>query len=1116
MNNYRKIFSEGLNADDDFSVISKGQWVNAENIRTFTTDSGATGRIENVGGTALLFNTLPAGANKCIGGCEDEAGKRIIFMNKNANGDHGIYCYDKAESTTYTVLLNSQVSGGLNFDKYIHSAGFVNNLLFWTDGKNEPKCINIEAGIKLNHPSYSTTQKPYVSPLKYTTTTLIKRPPIYPVVAVKGTDADYPNNFIENNAYQFTYRFRYRDYQISALSAYSKLIPYNTKEDTYNKIDITIPAAEYIDDDIFAIDVCVKYGNDGTTFIVKTFDKSSDSADITAHNSGTPLTFSFYDDLAGEKLGAVESVTSFDIVPLLSETLEEAKNRLFLGNNTFGYNTPLVSSLTVTVGQFDTGGAGSFAGVIRTMKLDFKYFDDDFSEPLHSNVNYVEVASLGKFYYFLESGSILNAADAKAEANSADELAYTIIYENIDPPFSGTYWYSTPPLYIEGSLGDVTIAIESDNTGQQFFKSNSTYAVSIAFYDRFRRKCGIVKTGISVTIPIRTYNQSVFSSTLNWVLNNTNALTEIPDWAYYYQIHITQNQTTRFFEQINSVKSSYVTKDDTGVLTYNQTTWAINTNYAVSFDLTQLISNGLGYTFNENDLLIIYKTDGTSLTIPVIGVDGNNILCHPTDIGDLTSTQQFLIEIYTPYKAAITEPYYETGNVFKIINPGTSGRVYSILAGQINGDCYTIERDNGLGVYFVEAMSPNDKNWKIWQTDTGWPNQIDTIGQKTVKGSIAFSDVFIEGTKVNGLNKFQPLNTENLDSENGAIRKLQLANKVQMDGTVLLAICENEWVSIYLGEQEIFDTAGSAFIARSSGVLGNMKSLKGGMGTSNPESVFEYNGLVFAWSTRNGCGVQYSNNGLFPITKSKFVRPANLFSKKYASLTAEEIIALGSDPYIIGGFDPYHKEALFTIPSTESTPKGNLTDYAIAYPYDIYDGKGKTLMYKNEANIWLGSMTFEAEKFISMDNDLYSFKNGCLYIHNQNTTNFYGVPFKSKLMYVNNPGAIHTFLSIGLESNKKPSFVHLRTEDPYGQSSDLISGDFVVREGVISASLLRDRLSPNSTGDYNKKQITGDRLFGKALLVMLEYEFETDPTKLQLRVSDVGSTVREGTLINVQ
>jgi hypothetical protein len=169
--------------------------------------------------------------------------------------------------------------------------------------------------------------------------------------------------------------------------------------------------------------------------------------------------------------------------------------------------------------------------------------------------------------------------------------------------------------------------------------------------------------------------------------------------------------------------------------------------------------------------------------------------------------------------------------------------------------------------------------------------------------------------------------------------------------------------------------------------------------------------------------------------------------------------------------------------------------------------------------MWFGSMSFQAEQFVRMDNDLYSFKDGVLYIHNQNTTTFYGVPFKSQLMFSVNPGAIHTFYSLGLESNKTPSWVHFRTEDPYTQSSDLPYpnySEFVSKEGVIEARILRDRFSPNAAGEYDDKQLTGDFLFGKALLVMLEYEFETDPTKLQLRICDVGNNIRLGTLLNKQ
>jgi hypothetical protein len=558
-----------------------------------------------------------------------------------------------------------------------------------------------------------------------------------------------------------------------------------------------------------------------------------------------------------------------------------------------------------------------------------------------------------------------------------------------------------------------------------------------------------------------------------------------------------------------------------------------NKYVGIAIDISSLLSFNMGYIAKTGDIAKL-KIGTTVYIVSVISNEGKYLIVELADFGNWPSPQQVIFEIYTPYKKFVTEPYYEVGKMYEVINPELLSRTYSTLTDLIGGDVYLYSKKYGALDFVAETMNLNDKYWKIWNTDCGRPNAVDTIGQKKLTSSIAFSDVYIEGTKVNGLSSYTALNTEALNADEGAIRKLQLSNKVQSDGTVMLSICENETVSMYLGEQELFDTQGSAFIARASGVIGSSKSLKGSMGTKNPESVFEYNGLVFWYDSRNGCFVHYANNGLFPISKNNLTRASNQFSKKFSFLTAAQVEALGSRPFVIGGYDPYHKEALFTIPTTEAIPpKGYLEDYSsVVYPYDIYDGIGKTLVYKNEADKWVGSMSFKAEKIIRMGNDLYTFNNGKLYIQNQNNTaNFYGIQYTTKLMYSNNPGGVHTFLSLGLESNMKPSYVHLRTEDPYVQSSDLVAIEFANKEGVKYATVLKDRLSPNTTGTYIEKQMKGDRLFGKALLVMLEYEFTlsttfdpsfdntfydaaSDNSKLELRFSDVGNIINPGHLFN--
>lgn len=1127
MQNTRKIFNEGLNADDDFSVISKGQWINASNVRIITTDSGATGRVEAIGGTSNLFSALPNGTNRCIGAVADEARKRIIFANWNSEGDHAIYAYDKTVGTTYKLIENIGVEGGLNFDKYFRidtNMKIVDNLLIYTDNYNEPRKINIERGIKTYQPGYPQIRG-YLRPLKYTVISLIKRPPIYPLNVSKFYDSAFVNNYIEETAYQFTYRYRYYDNEKSPLAAYSLLIPFNYKAENYNSVKISLPFSEHIEDDVHYIDICVRYGNTGKTFVIKSYDKDKDDDAIRDHNLNLiALAFTFYDDVNGIALDEVEANKSFDNIPLLTETIEHAKDRLFFGNNKLGYTTPTVTSLQVTTGSYDVGSGG-------THTADWKYFTLTYQDNLSGAQNtvtyyYAYVSSLipSAFYYAAQTGPTpppsLNSSAATTAWNTETQLA-AYIQRNYPPP-AGSHWVYGPFVFTPtGATTDIIFSVNLN--GLLFFKSGSTYKVSIAFYDRFRRKCGIVNKDIQITTPSRTATQTVFAGNIVWTLSNANTENEIPDWAYYYQIHISKNRTIASFMQFWVEKTDYVLKLQTPDATtkslydYGNSSFSLNNTYAVGFDLTPLTAAGLGYSFTEGDLLRVYKTDGTNILLKILGTDGNFVLVSAQDLGTLDASHGFLIEIYTPTKPSETEPLYETGDVYNINNPGTSSRTYETLTGSINGDAYAIQRDKGGStLYYTEAMSPRDKLWKIWQTDTGWPNIVDTIGQVQRTNSILFSDTYISGTKVNGLNVVQPLNEIDLDAQTGSIQKLQLASKVQQDGTVMLAICSEETISCYLGEQELFDAQGSAAIVKSSNVIGTTKALRGSLGTANPESVFEYNGLVFWWDIKNGCAVQYSDNGLFPISKNKMVRPSNLFSRKFASLYVPDFSALGSDPFIVGGFDPYHKEVLFTIPSTEASPKGELIDYpGVVYPYDIYDGKGKTLIYKHEYDMWLGSMPIEAEMFMNMDNDLYGFKNGQLYIFNQpNTCNLFGTQYTAKIMYPVNPGAIHTYYSLGLESNKKPIFVHLRTEDPYEQSSDLISTDFVSHEGMISSSLFMDRLSPNQTGTYSKKQVSGDRLFGKALLVMLEYEFVTDQTKLQLRAVNTGNKVNTGTLLN--
>jgi len=167
----------GLNADDVDIAVGENQWVNMENARVGSTDKGVTGVVESIGGTRLLSEVQASVSFICIGAAVDSPNNRFFyFLFNRYTNDHKIMCYQSDDDTVYTVLLSSQVTGGLGFSKdyNIHSAKVIGNMLYWTDNLNEPRRINVEAALKLNNPSYDTTVEAYTSPLAQSVIKLIR------------------------------------------------------------------------------------------------------------------------------------------------------------------------------------------------------------------------------------------------------------------------------------------------------------------------------------------------------------------------------------------------------------------------------------------------------------------------------------------------------------------------------------------------------------------------------------------------------------------------------------------------------------------------------------------------------------------------------------------------------------------------------------------------------------------------------------------------------------------------------------------------------------------------------------------------------------------------------
>jgi uncharacterized protein (TIGR02145 family) len=108
---FGEIQSGRLNSDDSPFAITTNEWVNAENVRTGTTDKGETGIVESIGGNVLLNPTLPT---VTIG--EQEWCTSNLNVTTYKNGDpiteitdsvtwaaatYGAYCYYQFNQAGY-------------------------------------------------------------------------------------------------------------------------------------------------------------------------------------------------------------------------------------------------------------------------------------------------------------------------------------------------------------------------------------------------------------------------------------------------------------------------------------------------------------------------------------------------------------------------------------------------------------------------------------------------------------------------------------------------------------------------------------------------------------------------------------------------------------------------------------------------------------------------------------------------------------------------------------------------------------------------------------------------------------------------------------------------------
>jgi len=628
------------------------------------------------------------------------------------------------------------------------------------------------------------------------------------------------------------------------------------------------------------------------------------------------------------------------------------------------------------------------------------------------------------------------------------------------------------------------------------FKRGFEGELGLVYYDNMNRST-TVNTSESLELTTLFYTEKPNTPTglpiVSWSIHHRP-----PNWATHYQWVRTKNQQLSDFLQFTAGEVQYVDSAETPVV-YNYSDSRVR--YARVYLKNLLVAykdkyydNTVAYSFQKGDRIRFIKNQvgqyyKTYEDFEVLKeLSGFVYLYKDNSIGEIKPGTLF--EIYSPRRPSEQKIFYEFGECFDIIET-LQGKMHGGEIAQTattpasglftTGDVYYRLRDiphyvtgsaNPVFVqHFIEDPSISDF-YLSKDEPIGRINIFDTdSAQIHRERAIRFSDIFIRGTKVNGLSSYQFLNEAEADKGEGPIYKLQVV------GNIMLAMQRATVHSMYINEKIYADAVNNQqTIAISDKVIGDIRPLQGVYGTTNPESVVEYAGSCYFFDKAGGNVIRYNLNGLFPVSDYKMVAH---FKNKAKAMMAHPEWATKA----IAAFDPFFGEYVLTF--RKSIPFSD-DDYDITF-------KEETLSFSDKVNMWISFHVFIPDKYTYVGMNLLSFTGGNLYIHNANNTynNFYGVQHKSIVKTVANleSGKVKVFIALSQESNDVWSCPEIEippsAQYPQGMLSRLLASKFRRQEGVYYSDLMQDLLTPNFATQLDAL-INGRDLRGHVLIVTME------------------------------
>ena len=363
--------------------------------------------------------------------------------------------------------------------------------------------------------------------------------------------------------------------------------------------------------------------------------------------------------------------------------------------------------------------------------------------------------------------------------------------------------------------------------------------------------------------------------------------------------------------------------------------------------------------------------------------------------------------------------------------------------------------------------------------------EFDDYKKEERKNSLIYSGIYNKSNSFNEINQFNLAEkiTKDINPTYGSIQKLHTRDS---DLTVL---CEDKVLKVLANKDALFNADGNIQLLSNERVLGQVIPYVGEYGISkNPESFVAEAYRSYFTDKQRGVVLRLSRDGLSPISLHGM--------KDYFKDN------LKTSDLLIGGYDKKKDQYNLTLNDT-------------------------TVSFQENVKGWTSFKTYTPEDSISCSSDYYTFKDGQIYLHHDDSVDrneFYGVPNDSQITLLLNdaPSVIKNFETISYEGTQAKIAattelgVDLRTEDDSyynledkpGWVLDNLSTDknagkvheFIEKEGKWFNYIKGDDIPT----DYSSNQLQGIGIISQDTVLT-----ETDPQGVVTVLDEVVITFNE-------